>query len=104
LPQDHQSIRVAKGQWLQQERLDHAEDGAIAANAQRDGDNGKHGKCGLVCQHPKTAANILPDHGNASGSWGEQNQATVSEICGCLVSRKFAFGSSFRWNSKENYL
>ena len=67
-PYRDEFIGFGKGQWVQEHTADHAEDGRVGANAQREGHNHRRGERGALEQHANGVSQILHDlpHGFTS--------------------------------------
>src|SRR5882762_6424819 len=57
----HQSCRIPKRQWPQQDRINHTENRCVRADGQRQSKHGDSGEAGTLGQHPHAEANVLPE-------------------------------------------
>ena len=58
--QEHQPVGLVVGQRAQQDRVDHAEDRGVGADAQGQGQDGHGGESGTPRQHPSPVTDVLP--------------------------------------------
>src|SRR6516225_6354620 len=57
----HQPLRLLHAQHAQHDGVDHAEDGGIGSDAERQRDHGHSREAGIAAQLPQTVANILQE-------------------------------------------
>ena len=57
----HQSSRIPKRQWPQQDRINHTENRCVRADGKRQSKHGDSGETGTLDQHPQAEANVLPE-------------------------------------------
>jgi hypothetical protein len=50
----HKFFGVTDGQWAQQKRVHHTEDGRVDAQTESNGEECNNGKAGIFYQHPKS--------------------------------------------------
>jgi hypothetical protein len=83
---DHQAIRIGERQRLQQRVVDHAKDGCVGANAQRQGQHRDDREARVSHQVPQTVTRVLKkssqngSHLRDYCSWGTKLQG-LSEYC-----------------------
>jgi hypothetical protein len=61
MPELEQSIGIAEGQGLQQDGVDHTEDGGIRTNTERHDEYGNQGEGGALKQPPECVSQILQE-------------------------------------------
>ena len=74
LAEHHQLAGMRQGQRLQQDRVNHAEDGSDRANAEGQREDGGEGKSGRSAQGANAEAQILKKTGHAKASGTEPFQ------------------------------
>src|SRR5262249_42487877 len=77
LPQSDEPLLFAKRERTKEDAMDHAEQGGVGANAEREGEHGDDGEAGILLQLPQTEMNIAP-HG-----------VSVDGLAGSLVQKKW---------------
>ncbi len=58
-PNHHELIRIFVGEGTQQDAVDHAEDGAVRSNAEREREDGDGGEGRRAPEHAQTVTDIL---------------------------------------------
>ena len=61
LPHLHQSAGLLERKRAEQQRIDHAEDGAVGADAERERDDGDQREAGILQQRAQAVAQVLPE-------------------------------------------
>ena len=76
------SSGAGKRQRLEEHRVDHAEDGGVRADPEREGEHGDQGEAGMLDQLAQSVANV----GHHMGGSGSVDHADESDLMRCRMS------------------